>query len=79
MTDFVPANIEAWGKITSLQRFVEAGYLDYAVFDALKSESFELIHSKVGVSGADAGKCHIRPACARITCCLSCIVRRRLC
>lgn len=45
MTDLVPANVEAWRSRDRLRPFVEAGLLDFAIFDLERDRQMTLLQS----------------------------------
>ncbi|MGE5125581.1 MAG: tetratricopeptide repeat protein [Betaproteobacteria bacterium] len=45
MSDLAPANVEAWRGRSSLRPFVDAGLLDFAVFDLERDRRLELLQS----------------------------------
>lgn len=45
MTDLVPSNVEAWRARDRLRPFVEAGLLDFAVFDLERDRQIKLLRS----------------------------------
>lgn len=46
LTDFVPQIVEFWQRQPKLQAWAEAGYLDFAVFDAVDLRPLQLQHSQ---------------------------------
>ncbi len=52
MSDLAPANVAAWRANERLKPFVEAGLLDFAVFDLERDRELELLHSGRTLSAA---------------------------
>jgi hypothetical protein len=46
MTDFVPANIDFWQQHKKFKFWVEAGLLDFALFDIQAPQPLELVHAQ---------------------------------
>ena len=46
MTDFVPSTIEFWQNQAAFTPWVEAGLLDFALFDAQSPNAIELVHAQ---------------------------------
>lgn len=44
MTDFTPSNLTYWQKHPGLQKFIQEGVLDFAIFDATKSQDLTLTY-----------------------------------
>ena len=54
MTDFVPEIIEFWQKHERFAPWVEAGILDFALFDVMDLRPFTLINSNITLNPTDA-------------------------
>lgn len=50
MTDFVPDTITFWQQHKSFKPWVDAGLLDFALFDAQTPQALELVHAKQTLS-----------------------------
>jgi tetratricopeptide (TPR) repeat protein len=50
MTDLVPANLEAWRARDRFRPFLDAGLLDFALFDLERDDKITLLHSKETLS-----------------------------
>ncbi len=53
MTDFTDSNVKFWRTQRELQPLVEAGKVDFAIFDLENSETLEMINSGVVLDGSD--------------------------
>lgn len=53
MTDFTDSNVKFWRQQRELAPFVEAGKIDFAIYDLENSETLEMINSGVVLDGSD--------------------------